>query len=293
MLVKVTRKTATLTTAPSVPGVLIGTTYGDALSQLTAKVTLVGTKTSYDTSYKYWIPAYPEGVTAETPLTEDTTLTLNYQNPATDDTFSAEVSLNVYTKPLAEITERPTVDASVLKPGMKASALTLTGGKAVKEGTDIEVTGTFTVKDPEKNLFAGTNKIDVIFTPADLDNYDGSEGTATVEVASLIVTLPTIDATNVYAGEKISKLILSGGEATEEGTFVFIYPDRILSPGSNSVSVKFIPAAEGAEYYETKSILVKISKEYRFLDKDGNVTTPVYTILYGTKIGDDNITIDI
>ena len=38
VLVKVTRKTATLETAPSVPGVLIGTTYGEALAQLTAKV---------------------------------------------------------------------------------------------------------------------------------------------------------------------------------------------------------------------------------------------------------------
>ena len=292
VLVKVSKKTATLTTAPTIPDVFVGTTYGDALAQLTAMVTLKGATTTADTKNTFWVPVYPEGITADTPINEDTTITVKYESPVTNDTFTCEVAINVYAKPVAVISEAPTADTTGIKPGMKASALTLTGGKAVKEGTDIEVTGTFTVKDPEKNLFAGTNKIDVIFTPADLDNYDGSEGTATVEVASLIVTLPTIDATNVYAGEKVSKLILSGGEATEEGTFVFIYPDRILSPGSNSVSVKFIPAAEGAEYYETKSILVKISKEYRFLDKDGNVTTPVYTILYGTKIGDSNITID-
>ncbi|MBQ9945475.1 MAG: hypothetical protein IJO68_03010 [Clostridia bacterium] len=292
VLVKVSKKTATLTTAPTIPDVFVGTTYGDALAQLTAMVTLKGATTTYDSAGTYWVPVYPEGITAETPINEATTITVKYESPVTNDTFTCEVAINVYEKPVAVISEAPTADTTGIKPGMKASALTLTGGKAVKEGTDIEVTGTFTVKDPEKNLFAGTNKIDVIFTPADLDNYDGSEGTATVEVASLIVTLPTIDATNVYAGEKVSKLILSGGEATEEGTFVFIYPDRILSPGSNSVSVKFIPAAEGAEYYETKSILVKISKEYRFLDKDGNVTTPVYTISYGKRLKDNAISVN-
>ena len=291
VLVKVTRKTATLVTAPSIPKILAGTSYADALSKLTAKVTLVGSKTTNDTSAKFWVPVYPEGCNADTPLTEDTVITVKYENPATDDTFTCEVEIDTYSTPLAIISENPTVDTTALKPGMKYSAIVLNGGKALAEDTNLEVPGKFSVKTPDEFLKAGSNTVEVIFTPDDTNAYEGTSVNVRVRVTSLITTAPTLDATGLNAGDKASQIKLTGGEAKEEGTFVIANPDQVLVAGTNKIDIKFIPAADGAEYFETKSINVVVKSEFKFLDKDGNETVPVYTITYGTKLSDSNTNI--
>ena len=291
VLVKVTRKTATLATAPSIPAVFVGTTYGEALALLTATVTLVGNKTKNDTTNKFWVPVYPEGITAETPINEDTTITVKYENPATDDTFTAEVAIDTYTKPLAVISEVPEIDLTNIKPGMKASSLTLTGGKAVKEGTDTAVSGTFSLVEPDKTLIAGSNLIEVIFTPDDTAAYDGTSTDFRINVASLFTTVPTIDATGVLAGAKAGELSLIGGEATEEGTFSIADPEQILKVGSNAIDIKFTPTAQDAEYYDTARVYQWIKGEFFFLDKDGNETVPVYTVPYGVRLSDSNTNI--
>ncbi len=289
VLVKVTRKTATLTTAPSIPQVLAGTLFKDVMAKLTAKVTLVGNSTSYDTEAKFWVPTYPAGYDENTPVNEDITFTVTYQNPATDDTFTSEVSVSVYTLPLATISEKPTVDATALKPGMKASAIVLTGGKAVKEGTQDEVAGKFSIANPDMLLATGWNTVEIAFTPDDTTAYEGTTTDIRVKVESLIVTKPTVDSSNAKAGDKVSTLTLSGGEATEEGTFGFADPEQVLVVGGNTVTVKFTPAAEGAEYFETYNINVVIKQPIRFVDESGNDTIPEITIEYtNAKIGQYN-----
>lgn len=293
VLVKVTRKSATLATAPSIPKILAGTTYADALSKLTAKVTLVGSKTTNDTSAKFWVPVYPEGCNADTPLTEDTKITVKYENPASDDTFTCEVEIDTYSTPLAIISENPTVDATALKPGMKYSSIVLNGGKALAEDTNLEVPGKFSVKTPDEFLKAGNNSVEVIFTPDDTKAYEGTSVNVRVRVTSLITTAPTLDATGLNAGDKASQIKLTGGEAKEEGTFVIANPDQVLVTGTNKIDIKFVPAADGAEYFETKTINVVVKSEFKFLDKDGNETVPVYTITYGTRLNDSNTNIDM
>ena len=283
VLVKVTKKTATLATAPSIPAVLAGTTYGAALEQLTAKVTLTAAKTTNDTTNKYWVPVYTEGCNADTPITENTVLTVKYENPATNDTFTCEVNIEVYTKPVAVMSESPVFDTTEVKPNMKASALTFTGGIAVKEGSDTQVAGTFSIKNPDQVLYAGTNTVTLIFTPDDTDAYESSEADVKVQIASLITTKPTIDATGVNAGDKASKLVLSGGEATEEGTFSIADPDQVIYAGRNSIAVKFTPAAQGAEYFETTTIAVTVVSRIVFTDADGNETVPEVIVPYSNS----------
>ena len=292
VLVKVTRKNATLATAPAIPAVLTGTTIGQAMAKLTAKVTLTGNKTSNDTTNKFWTPVYPEGMNADTPITAPITLTVKYENPATDDTFTAEVPIDVYYKPFAVISEKPTADATALKPGMTAGEIVLNGGVALREESETVVSGTFSVKDPSTVLKTGNNTIEIIFTPADTEAYEGTSTTIRVRLTSLITTAPTLDATGLDAGDKVSQIKLTGGEAKEEGTFSFENPDQILVAGTNRINVKFTPSAEGVTYYEIKTISLTIQSEYKFLDKDGNETVPVYTVTYGTALKDSNVNIN-
>jgi len=280
VLVKVTKKSATLATAPSIPAVFVGTTYGEALALLTAKVTLVGNKTTNDTTNKFWVPVYPEGITAETPINEDTTITVKYESPATDDTFTAEVAIDTYTKPIAIISENPVIDASAAKPNMKASSLVLTGGVAVKEGTETQVAGSFSIKDPDDVLSSGYNVITVVFTPDDTTSYDGSETDILVNIKSLITTAPVLDATGINVGAKVAELTVTGGETTEEGTFSFIDPEQKLVAGRNNVKLKFTPAAADAEYFETVTVSVNVIGNINFYDEAGNEIIPEIIVPY-------------
>ncbi len=179
------------------------------------------------------------------------------------------------------ITEYPTVDASGLKPNMKISALTLNGGKVVQEGTETEVAGTFSFDQPDNYLVAGDNKIKITFTPDDLTEYKVATGEITVHIASLITLAPTIDASGVAIGQKVSDLVLIGGEATEAGTFSFANPDKTLTVGTNTIQIKFTPAAEGAEYFDTVDLTVTLQYKIRFVDENGNDIIPEVTTTSG------------
>ncbi|MBR2414494.1 MAG: hypothetical protein IKB13_08340 [Clostridia bacterium] len=289
VLVKVTKVSATLKTAPSIPAVYVGTTIGEAMEQLTATVTLKGTGSYSDTSAKFWEVNYPEGCDANTPITEDMTLSLTYNHPGATNTLSADVAVSTYSRPLAVITELPTASTVGIKPGMKVSALTLTGGKAVLEGSETEVAGTFSFVEPDALLRSDINILKVAFTPDDLSACEPTEGEIKVSITSLIINKPTVEVINFKEGMTAADVVITGGETTEPGTFSVMYPDGQLRVGFNSVEIKFTPSAEGAEYFDTFNAVLNLKYKIRFVDADGNDIIPEITIKSAAVFGSSNI----
>ncbi|MBE6791727.1 MAG: hypothetical protein E7535_11160 [Ruminococcaceae bacterium] len=121
--------------------------------------------------------------------------------------------------------------------------------------------------------------------------------TSEVKIGTSIEELPTVNEV-LKAGTHLSDVTLTGGKAvsmygeTISGTFSFENPFMLNQALTRSVNIVFTP--DDNKYKPaTSSIRITVEQgEYKFLDKDGKETVPVYTILYGTKIGDNNITID-
>ena len=80
------------------------------------------------------------------------------------------------------ITEVPTAEVEFAQD-LTYNDLILNGGQAVEYGTETEVPGTFSVKNPD-GIFTGvgTYNIPVVFTPDDTESYTASEGTMSVTV---------------------------------------------------------------------------------------------------------------
>ena len=286
VLVKVTKVTATLNTAPTIPAVYVGTTIGEAMEQLTATVTLKGTGSYSDTSAKFWEVNYPEGCDANTPITEDMTLSVSYNHPGATNTLTADVAVSTYSRPLAVITELPTASTVGIKPGMKVSALTLTGGKAVLEGSETEVAGMFSFVEPDALLRSNTNTLKIAFTPDDLSACEPTEGEIKVSITSLIINKPTVEVVNFKEGMTAADVVITGGETTEPGTFSVMYPDGQLRVGFNSVEIKFTPSAEGAEYFDTFNAVLNLKYKIRFVDADGNDIIPEIKTIPGVLLED-------
>ncbi len=286
VLVKVNKVTAAIFTAPTIPAVYVGTTIGEAMEQLTASVKLTGSKSFYDQTAKFWEVNYPEGCDANTAITEDMTLSLTYNHPGATNTLTADVAVSTYSRPLAVITELPTVNTLNVKPGMKTSALTLIGGKAVMEGTETEVAGTFSFTDPDKLLTSNNNTIEITFTPDDISACEPTTGEINVGIASLISVNPTVEDVAFSDGMKVSDLSLSGGESSEPGTFSFAEPDKELRLGTNIIKIKFTPSAEGAEYFDTVNVYLNLKYKIRFVDADGNDIIPEITTIPGAVFGE-------
>ncbi len=287
VLVKVNKVTAAIFTAPTIPAVYVGTTIGEAMEQLTASVKLTGTKSFYDSTAKFWVANYPDGCDENTPITEDMTLSVIYQNPGATNTLTADVAISTYTRPLAVITELPTASTVGIKPGMKGSTLTLTGGKAVLEGSETEVAGTFSFVEPDALLRSDINILKVAFTPDDLSACEPTEGEIKVSITSLIINKPTVEVINFKEGMTVADVVITGGETTEPGTFSVMYPDTALRAGSNSIQIKFTPSAEGAEYFETYTTLINLKYKIRFVDADGNDIIPEITTIPGAVFGEN------
>lgn len=170
------------------------------------------------------------------------------------------------------ISELPIIEEFEYTPGLTFSEVELIGGKAVEYGTDIEVPGTFSVKNPDWMFsFIGSYDIDVIFTPEDTESYTASECTVSVNVNKRSykfvnengeeivpeITLPygakfdRGDTLGVTLRNMIKdRSSLSGADAP------FIsFPDHdteeIAPVGTNTYTVRIYPSHEGNSSYQT------------------------------------------
>ncbi len=92
-------------------------------------------------------------------------------------------------------------------------------------------------------------------------NYNVSTGYATYTCAcgytinslrSEIITLPTVQNSRVYVGQRLSDVILTGGEGSVEGTFAWVNPEMVIA-GSGEYRIVFYPT--DSEYAVVSGII--------------------------------------
>lgn len=96
------------------------------------------------------------------------------------------------------------------------------------------------------NLSAQIYQIDAVFTSADLDEYQDSETSDTLDVKMPVKLFekPTTTQTSYPYGTTLDEIELTGGKCNVAGTFVFKDPDQKLVVGTNYVPVLFVPDDE-------------------------------------------------
>lgn len=116
-----------------------------------------------------------------------------------------------------QIQVAPTVNAITSGDLANINEVVLNGGKAVNTINGAEVEGTFAVTSGDV-VNAGTNTLQLSFTPDNTDMYSGCTGTTTI-VVNKAVSVATPSAANIVYGQKVSASLLSN-EGTE-GTWTW------------------------------------------------------------------------
>ncbi len=155
---------------------------------------------------------------------------------------------------------------------LKNGDLSITGAKAVIKGTDTEVPGTFSIKNPDGSTFAvGEYTRTVIFTPDDTENYIASEGKMSVTVTKgnykfvnengeVIVpelTLPygtTFDI-NGRLGVTLKSMIKDRSALSGADVAFVAFPehekDEIILLGTHTYNVRIYPSHEDNSSYKS------------------------------------------
>ncbi|WP_282125804.1 alpha-amylase family glycosyl hydrolase [Marinifilum flexuosum] len=243
-------------------------TYRQALSEST----LTGGTASVDGSFAFANPsATPNAGTQEVEVIFTPTDNSNY------NTVSGNINITV-DKADATVSAWPL--ASTIAYGQTLSESILTGGTA-------NVDGSFAFANPSSTPNAGTQSMEVIFTPTDNSNYNTVSGNINITVDKADVTVsawPTAGA--ITYGQALSESILMGGTASVDGSFAFANPSATPNAGTQSVEIIFTPT--DASNYNTVSGNINIT-----VDK-ANVTVSVWptagTITYGQALSESILT---
>ena len=159
------------------------------------------------------------------------------------------------------VPQKQSIDVSTITYGEPLSKADFTAFTFLEPGTSNPVAGTLAWKNPDKQLEAGTQEADWVFTPADGAKYAGATGTVTV----------TVDRANVTGAPKYTAITQSGKTVSdaaltvEGGTF------------SRTGSVKWVDNAGNALPADTE---VKQGTAYKWL------FTPADTKNYHTLSGE-------
>ena len=174
-----------------------------------------------------------------------------------NDIEPATTSVNI-AKASATITTVPA--ATAITYGQTLAAATLNGG----EGS---VNGTFAWEDETIAPNAGTRDYKVLFIPTDANNYDGTDGMVSVTInkaATEVTTDPTAEA--ITYGQTLAEATLSGGAASQEGSFA--WADNTVKPNAGTASVEVVFTPNDADNYLSSSTTIELTV---------NKATPVIT----------------
>ena len=156
---------------------------------------------------------------------------------STDPNYSASKSVDfTIAKATPTLTSLPL--AAIITEGQALSAASLSNGGA-------SVNGTFAFSSPSYVPGAGVSTQSLTFTPTDSNNYNTVTASMTVLVQGANAATPTINslpgASAITFGQQLGSSVLTGGNASVPGTFVF--SSRFSSPNSGvaSQNVTFIP----------------------------------------------------
>ncbi len=151
----------------------------------------------------------------------------------------------------------PTVEDLVYDSERKLSAVTINGtdGKAVVNGAETVVEGTWSWTKPTTVPNCKTAEYAAVFKPTDSVNYDDVEVKVIINVAKAqaeIKKLPT--ATAITYGQKISDSTLKNGSANASGKFTWVDGSEIKPAGTYELEVLFTPS-DSTNYTETACVV--------------------------------------
>lgn len=202
------------------------------------------------------------------------------------------------------IVEYPTIEE--IEPGAKLRTLKFTGGRIIDNETqqDVEVrtwrwkNQTATINESGYQIATAYFTDTTLYKNVQISLYVRIKGDTTEpKIPTSITEIPTPSTTTVKVGDSLKEITFTGGKAVDingnevSGSYS-VKADAFTAVGERSTYVVFNP--DDSKYASSEAVITFTVEagSYKFFDKDGYETTPVYTILYGTKIGDNNITID-
>ena len=181
-----------------------------------------------------------------------------------------------------QIQVAPTVNAITSGDLANINEVVLNGGKAVNTINGAEVEGTFAVTSGDV-VNAGTNTLQLSFTPDNTNMYSGCTGTTTITV-NKVTSTATPSASNIIYGQTLNSSTLTN--TGTEGTWTWNTADNtaILPAGTHEgLAVHFTPASGNyTELDGTVSLTV--------LKADAEATPAITAITYGQKVSEAALT---
>ncbi len=217
--VEVGKATPTIVTWPISEAI----TYGESLSSAGLSGDEASVAGNFDYNSPWIIPQTGDYIAAITFTPKDTQ---NYFTVPGTVTVTVE-------KATPSITTWP--QASTITVGEALSDSTLTGGAA-------SVLGVFAFDRPDLLPPVSSYNATVIFTPGDTTNYATVSGVVAVEVTKATPSVSTWPiASSLSYGQPLLRSVLSGGEASVEGTFTFKTLAYVPDTGTYNATVVFNP----------------------------------------------------
>ena len=143
-----------------------------------------------------------------------------------------------------QIQVAPTVNAITSGDIANINEVVLNGGsgKAVNTINGAEVEGTFAVTSGDV-VNAGTNTLQLSFTPSNTDMYSGCTGTTTI-VVNKATPVATPSAANIVYGQKVNESVLSNEGTAGTWSWTDAKAEDVLAAGTyNDLAVHFKPTS--------------------------------------------------
>lgn len=89
------------------------------------------------------------------------------------------------------------------------------------------------------------------------EDYEEASETKTIYIAkapTIVLTLPT--AANLLSGQTLSESALTGGHASQPGTFTWLEPETVPATGTHAYTVVFSPYQ--SDFYDTAMVAVEV-----------------------------------
>ncbi|KMQ50343.1 cell surface protein [Chitinispirillum alkaliphilum] len=260
-----------------------------ALAKTEASLTLDDLTHVYDNTEKsVTARTDPEGLTVEVTYDDESALPVNagsYEVTATvrDTAHFGTASGTLIIKKANPIIDAPT--ASSISFGEALSSSELTGGSASLGANPVE--GTFEFTTPTYIPSIGTEYHSVTFTPIDTTNLNSATVSVRVNVGiaePVITNHPSVS--EIVYGQRLKDVILTGGDASVEGTFAFTDPQTKPHAGTGSHSVTFTP--HDSVHYATLTFEVSVTVRKAV---PGITEVPFSDdIVFGQTLGDATLT---